>query len=105
MDIFGLITVLSGLAALIISITTWIKSARMMSKEEKKADLENEIKQATVAEQYQDMVTKEIQKTLSYQDRITSLEKELSELRSAIFELSKKVKEQEEVIEHQAEII
>jgi chromosome segregation ATPase len=105
MDIFGFITALSGISALIISILTWIKSAKLMPKEVKKADLENEIKEATIAEQYQNIITKEIQKSLSYQDRISSLEKEFSDLRSQIFELSKKVKEQEDIIAHQTEII
>ena len=44
MNIFGFITALSGISALIISILTWIKSAKLMPKEVKKADLENEIK-------------------------------------------------------------
>lgn len=105
MDIFTIITIATGISALIVSIITWIKNARMMPRDEKKADLENKSKEISIVAQYEEMATKAAEKALAAQERLNKIEDELERMREEIDALQTKISEQDKIIKQQAAII
>ncbi len=105
MDIFTIITIATGISALIVSIITWIKNARMMPRDEKKADLENKSKEISIVAQYEEMATKATEKALAAQERLNKIEDELERMREEIDALQTKISEQDKIIKQQAAII
>lgn len=89
---------LINLSTLAISIISWVKSAKMMPKEIKGADLNNISKEISIANQYDELATKAAEKALKLQERLDKIEDDYDSL-------SEKVDAQDIIIKQQAAII
>lgn len=85
---------LINIVTLGVSIISWIKSAKMMPKEIKGAELNNISKEISIANQLDELATKAADRTLKTQSRLDKLELDYENLEA-------KVKEQDEIIRTQ----
>lgn len=89
-----IIFILSNISALVVSIFTWIKSKKMMPREERGADLDNLSKELEITQYYETLATRAAEKTVQMQERLDKLEKDYDQL-------EKVIKEQIDIIKKQ----
>lgn len=96
-----IVGLLTNLSALIAGIIAWIRSAKMMPKEVKGADLSNRSKEVSIADQFDALATKAAERAVQIQTRLSRIESDYDTLKSEHDKLSTKVFEQEKVIREQ----
>ena len=89
---------ITTIVSLFISIITAIKSAKMMSRDLKAADLENKKTEISIADQYDMLATRASERTAKIQERLDKIENENQGIQSQL-------REQKETITNQAIII
>ena len=100
-----LVVVVTNLATIATAILSWMRAAKMMPKEVKGADLDNMGKEASVADQFNDIANKAAEQAVNLQTKLLRLEGDYNMLKSAHDELNGKVVAQDLTIKEQARVI
>lgn len=100
-----LVVIGTNLSAVVIAILSWIRAAKMMPKELKASDLDNMGREASVADQFNDIAIKAAEQAVSLQDKLLKIEDNYNLLKCEYDELKQKVASQEKTIQEQIKII
>jgi chromosome condensin MukBEF ATPase and DNA-binding subunit MukB len=87
-----------GVVAGCTALIDFIKKGKMLKRELKSADLDNEKKELEIAKAYDEIATRAVERQMGTQERLDRLE-------DNYFNLKRKVEEQDVVIAEQKEII
>jgi uncharacterized coiled-coil protein SlyX len=106
-ELINLVTgvLISSIIAIIGAVFTWIRAAKMMPKEAKGMDLDNLGKEASVADQFNDIANKAAEQAVNLQTKLLRLENDYNMLKFAHDELNSKVVAQDLTIKEQAIVI
>lgn len=86
-----LLIVATNLSAVILAIMSWVKAAKMIPRDIKAADLDNQAKEGSVADQFNTIAIKAAEQATILQGRLLRIEGDYNILKSAHDELVKKV--------------
>lgn len=100
-----LVVIGTNLSAVVIAVISWIRAAKMMPKDLAGADLDNKGKEASVADQFNEIALKAAEQAVVLQDRLLRIEGDYNMLKSAHDELARKVVMQDITIKEQARTI
>lgn len=93
-----LIVVGTNLSAVILAIISWIRAVKMIPRELEASDLDNKIKEASIAEQMDELATKAADKAIRLQERLDVLEKEHELLKEEVGKQKSIAREQADTI-------
>lgn len=100
-----LVVVFTNLAAIGTAILAFVKASKMIPKEVEGAELDNKGKEASVADQFNEIALKAAEQAVVLQDRLLRIEGDYNMLKSAHDELARKVVMQDVTIKEQARTI
>ena len=95
----------TSVITIIGSIIMWVKAVKMMPKEAKGLDLDNKGKEASVADQFNDIAIKAAEQAVNLQTKLMKLEGEYTSLKTAHEKLNEKVLSQDLIINEQARML
>lgn len=76
------VNILASIVALVVGITSWIKSKKLMPEEIEKVKLENASKEVSIAEQFNNLAISAAKQVNELHERVTKIEKEYREIQS-----------------------
>jgi hypothetical protein len=95
----------AGIISIIVGIISIIRSGRMLPRDLKAVDLENKMKETSLADQYEEIADRAAQKASKMQEKFDVLEIKLEEFKHQLEEQSKIITSQTLTIHMQSERI